>query len=58
MHFLNTMVTHSLYEKICVIIKNRTIILPLLKGYEKEESDILKERLTLLEKEIEQLLQK
>ena len=34
--------------------KNRANILPLLKGYEKEEA----ERLTLLEKQIEQLLQK
>ena len=38
--------------------KNRANILPLLKGYEKEEAERLVERLTLLEKQIEQLLQK
>ena len=38
--------------------KNRNNILPLLKGYEKEEAARLIERLTLLEKQIEQLLQK
>lgn len=38
--------------------KNRDNILPLLKGYEKEEAERLIERLTLLEKQIGQLLQK
>lgn len=38
--------------------KNRAGILPLLKGYEKEEAERLVERLTLLEKQVEQLLQK
>ena len=38
--------------------KNRNNILPLLKGYEKEEAERLIERLSLLEKQIEQLLQK
>ena len=38
--------------------KNRDNILPLLKGYEKEEAERLIERLTLLEKQIAQLLQK
>ena len=38
--------------------KNRNNILPLLKGYEKEEAERLIERLALLEKQIEQLLQK
>lgn len=38
--------------------KNRANILPLLKGYEKEEAERLVERLNLLEKQIERLLQK
>lgn len=38
--------------------KNRDNILPLLKGYEKEEAERLIERLTLLEKQIGLLLQK
>ncbi|MGN0740247.1 MAG: hypothetical protein ACI4LX_08780 [Treponema sp.] len=37
---------------------NRVNILPLLKGYEKEEAERLVERLNLLEKQIERLLQK
>ena len=44
-------------KDICVP-KNREEILPLLKGYEKEESERLVERLLLLEKQIELLYKK
>lgn len=40
------------------VSKNREEILPLLKGYEKEEAERLVERLTLLEKQVELLYKK